>query len=118
LGAAAAQIQEKPADMLLLDHTDQIGDLADTAGLVSQLDLVISVDTSVAHLAGAMGKPVWVLIPFRPDYRWRLDRQDTPWYPTMRLFRQKRPGDWSEPIERIAEALDEAVRSATVPPEI
>jgi tetratricopeptide (TPR) repeat protein len=115
VGVAAAEIRDKPSDMRLLDHTDQISDLADTAGLVSQLDLVISVDTSVAHLAGAMGKAVWVFIPFRPDYRWRLDREDTPWYPTMRLFRQKRPGDWQEPIERIAEALDEALRSTNGP---
>jgi ADP-heptose:LPS heptosyltransferase len=69
------------------------------------LDLVISADTSVAHLAGAMGKPVWILLPFHPDLRWLLDRSDSPWYPTMRLFRQPRPGDWQTPIHAIVDAL-------------
>jgi ADP-heptose:LPS heptosyltransferase len=68
-------------------------------------DLVISVDSAVAHLAGAMGKPVWVLLPFVPDWRWMLDCEDSPWYPTMRLFRQTRRGDWSAPIARASEAL-------------
>jgi len=69
------------------------------------LDLVIAVDTSVAHLAGAMGKAVGVFIPFSPDFRWMLDRTDTPWYPTMRLFRQSAIGDWSGPLERLRREL-------------
>jgi len=80
---------------------EELRDFADTAALIAQLDLVISVDTAVAHLAGAMGKPVWVLLPYAPDWRWMLDREDSPWYPTMRLFRQRRPGDWQPVVERV-----------------
>ena len=80
-------------------------DFTDTAAAIENMDLVISVDTSVLHLAGAMGKPVWAIIPFVPDWRWMLDRQDSPWYPTMRLFRQKEPGNWDELLTRLAEQL-------------
>jgi len=73
--------------------------------LIANLDLVISVDTSVAHLAGAMGKPVWTLIPFCPDWRWMLDRTDNPWYPTMQLFRQESIGDWSKPMAALSAQL-------------
>jgi ADP-heptose:LPS heptosyltransferase len=72
---------------------------------MSQLDLVISVDTSVAHLAGAMARPLWLLVPFAPDFRWMLDREDSPWYPTARLFRQSRIGDWEGVLGRVREAL-------------
>ena len=89
----------------LTDWTAELHDFADTAGLVAGLDLVITVDTSVAHLAGALGKPTWVLIAFAPDWRWLLDRDDSPWYPTVRLFRQPAPGDWAEPIGRLAAAV-------------
>lgn len=81
------------------------GDFADTAAVLEQLDLVISVDTSVAHLAGALGRPVWLMLPFLPDWRWMLDRDDSPWYPSVRLFRQRRPGDWSEAVLQVAQAL-------------
>ncbi len=87
----------------------QLGDFADTANAIAQLDLVISVDTAVAHLAGAMGKPVWVLLPFAPDWRWMLDRSDSPWYPTMRLFRQSQPGDWQGVFVQIKSALQSLV---------
>jgi tetratricopeptide (TPR) repeat protein len=80
-------------------------DYADTAALLSGLDLLISVDTSAAHLAGAMAIPVWTLLPYCPDYRWRLGRDDSPWYPSMRLFRQERPGEWGPVIERVRLAL-------------
>jgi tetratricopeptide (TPR) repeat protein len=89
----------------ITDWTQELKDFSDTAGLAANLDLVISVDTSVAHLAGAMGKPVWLLLPFAPDWRWGLERSDSAWYPTMRLFRQKREGDWQSPLEEAAGAM-------------
>ena len=106
-GEAASQAQSPPAGMELTDWTSDLNDFADTAALISNLDLVISVDTSVAHLSGALAKPVWVLIPFAPDWRWMLGRDDSPWYPTMRLFRQPRWGNWDGAISSLAEALRE-----------
>ena len=83
-----------------------VGDFADTAALAEMMDLVVTVDTSVAHLAGALGRPTWVLLPFLPDWRWLLGREDSPWYPTMRLFRQPAPGEWDNALARVGEALD------------
>jgi tetratricopeptide (TPR) repeat protein len=83
----------------------QLGDFADTAALVEALDLVVSVDTSVAHLAGALGKATWLLLPHNPDWRWMLDRADTPWYPSLRLFRQGAPGDWHGVLSRVGAEL-------------
>jgi ADP-heptose:LPS heptosyltransferase len=80
-------------------------DFHDTAAIVSQLDLVLTVDTSMAHLAGAVGCPTWVFLPYCPDWRWLLEREDSPWYPQMRLWRQESPGDWSAPLRRVREAL-------------
>ena len=104
-GPPAEQAGHPPARMTLADYTGELNDFADTAGLVSGLDLVISVDTSVVHLAGGMGKPVWVLSRFDCCWRWLLDRDDSPWYPSARLFRQGSPGDWATVVERVAEAL-------------
>jgi hypothetical protein len=84
---------------------DEISDFADTAALIELVDVVITVDTSVAHLAGAMGKPVWVLLPSNPDWRWLLHREDSPWYPTARLFRQPAIGDWAGVIDQVREAV-------------
>lgn len=92
-------------DLNLVDCSPWIQDFADTAAICQQLDLLISVDTSVVHLAGGLGKPTWVLLPARCDWRWLLDRPDSPWYPTMRLFRQAKPGDWSEPLQQVRSAL-------------
>lgn len=89
----------------LVDHTPEIRDFSDTAALVAHLDLVISIDTGVAHLAGAMGKETWVLLPYAADWRWLLDRYDSPWYPTMKLFRQESPGDWSGPVDSVCREL-------------
>jgi len=90
---------------------DGFEDLMDAASCVAALDLVISVDTAMAHLAGALARPVWTLLPFAPDYRWMLDRADSPWYPTMRLFRQPRPRDWKGVFEQVRQQLSELTRS-------
>src|SRR5205807_9759977 len=87
------------------DTSGHSREIADTAADIRNLDLVITVDTMVAHLAGALGKPVWTLLPYRADWRWMLDREDSPWYPTMRLFRQPAPGDWRSVIVRVAGEL-------------
>ena len=92
----------------LLDFTADIDDFSDTAALIDNLDLVIAVDTSVAHLAGAMGKPVWMLSRFDGCWRWLLDQGDSLWYPTMRIFRQPAPGDWAAPVASVRQALAEA----------
>jgi hypothetical protein len=84
---------------------DELVDFRDTAALLALMDVVITVDTSIAHLAGAMGKPVWILLPFSPDWRWLLDRDDSPWYPSARLFRQLHSGDWDTVLERVAAEL-------------
>ena len=83
-----------------------LDDFASTASAVARLDLVIAVDTAVAHLAGALGRPTWTLLAFTPDWRWLVGREDTPWYPTMRLFRQRSPGDWGAVIDRVAAELE------------
>jgi tetratricopeptide (TPR) repeat protein len=90
-----------PSQSRWVDLSPLISDYADTAALAGQLDLVISVDTSVAHLAGALGRPVWLLLPYAPDWRWLLGRADSPWYPTMRLFRQPQPGDWAAVVRQV-----------------
>jgi len=104
-GAGAEQARQPPAGLELIDWTEQLHDWADTAALIHHLDLVIGVDTAAVHLAGALGKKVWVLLPTFADFRWLLDRTDTPWYPTMRLFRQVRQGDWTQPIQQMVQAL-------------
>jgi tetratricopeptide (TPR) repeat protein len=117
LGAHWIAVQKDiPArDAALLDQLprltrvdDRLGDFADTAALIETLDLVIAVDTSVAHLAGALGRPVWILLPFSPDWRWLTDREDSPWYPSARLFRQTTPGDWAGVVERLRDELGRA----------
>lgn len=91
----------------VVDFSERLTDFTQTAALMSQLDLVISVDTSVAHLAGALAKPVWILLPFSPDWRWLLGRDDSPWYPTARLYRQKKPGDWDKVLRQVRAALEQ-----------
>ncbi len=104
-GKAAEQAKNPPKGMSLVDFTDDLNDFSDTAALIENLDLIISVDTAIVHLSGALGKPVWTLLPFMPDWRWLLDRDDTPWYPTMRLFRQSSTRDWSHVIISVKDAL-------------
>jgi Flp pilus assembly protein TadD len=105
LGPPAMQLQALPDGMVVRDVSDRMDDWADTADLIAGLDLVIAVDTAVAHLAGALGKPVWLLNRFDSCWRWFLNRDDTPWYPDMRQFRQAVRGDWAGVIERVRQAL-------------
>jgi len=105
LGPGSEQVKYLPPDMSLIDLAPELKDFADTAAIVACLDLVISVDTSVAHLAGAMGKPVWVLLNKGCDWRWFLNREDSPWYPTARLFRQTTAGGWQEVVNLVERAL-------------
>jgi Tfp pilus assembly protein PilF len=105
-GSAAAEAKNPPGGMKLYDFSEELDDFADTAALIANLDLIISVDTAVVHLAGALGKPVWTLLPFTPDWRWMLDRDDSPWYPSMRLFRQLSEGDWEGVLRRVRAELE------------
>lgn len=100
----------RPADATvvhprLVRHTDELGDFSDTAALMANLDLIVTVDTSVAHLAGALGLPVWILLPYVPDWRWGLNRSDSPWYPTATLMRQPARGDWKTVLKDLAGRL-------------
>ncbi len=107
------QKEVREGDKLILDgrqdiacFEDDLVDFAETAALISNMDLVISVCTSVAHLAGAMGKPVWLLLAFNADWRWLVDRSDSPWYPSVRLFRQTRIGDWDSVVSTVADEVE------------
>ncbi|HLI22491.1 MAG TPA: tetratricopeptide repeat protein [Stellaceae bacterium] len=104
-GAAVGQAEEAPAGMRLEILSPLLGDFADTAAAIMALDLVVTVDTSVAHLAGALGKPVWILLPYAPDWRWLEARSDSPWYPTARLFRQDKTRRWASVIAAVAAEL-------------
>jgi Flp pilus assembly protein TadD len=111
LQMGAAGDQTGPAGTTpLIDHTDKIRDFADTAALIENLDLVITVDTAVAHLAGAMGKPVWTMLQYAPDWRWYPDARTSKWYPSMRLYRQGRRGDWTAIVAEVARDLGELAR--------
>jgi ADP-heptose:LPS heptosyltransferase len=113
------EVSEAQATILRDHGVVQLGrdfaDFSDTAAVVAMLDLVIAVDTSVTHLAGAMGKAIALLVPFSPDWRWLLERTDSPWYPTMRLFRQSAPGDWDDPLERLRQELADLARRPVKP---
>ncbi len=104
VGEHAGDLARLPIGMVA-DLSDQLGDFSDTAAAVANLDLVIAVDTAVLHLAGALGRPVWAMLTFAPDWRWLLDREDSPWYPSLRLFRQARPGDWDSVLVRMRQLL-------------
>ncbi len=107
-GEAAKQLAGLPDNVCVSDGSSQDHDLAETAALAATLDLVITTDTSIAHLAGAMGKPVWILLPYLADWRWMQETETTPWYPTARLLRQSTPGDWDGLIERVIGELRSA----------
>jgi tetratricopeptide (TPR) repeat protein len=104
-GEAANQIHQLPPEVHLFDGSSQDRDLADTAALVADLDLVITTDTAIAHLAGALGKPLWLLLPWQSDWRWMQQIPTTPWYPTASLFRQSSPNNWPELLHRVAAEL-------------
>lgn len=105
-GPAAAQAATPPPGMSLLSLSDEIHDFDDTAAILSVIDTLVSVDSSPVHLAGALGRPAWVLLPFQHDWRWLLEREDSPWYPGMRLFRQAAPGQWHSALQNVARALE------------
>jgi Flp pilus assembly protein TadD len=108
-GVSFISLQQGDPDLsgspLQLHRVESLADFADTAGLLANLDLVVSVDTAIVHLAGAMAKPAWLMNPFVTDWRWMVEREDSPWYPTMRIFRQSVHGDWRSVVERVAAEL-------------
>jgi len=112
----AATAEMVPPDVDWVDVGAQLEDFSDTAAVISQLDLIICVDTAVAHLAGALGKPVWVMVAQPADFRWLEGREDSPWYPTLRLFRQSQRDDWRDVVARVKAALEERVREGAVLP--
>lgn len=113
VGPPAAQLAEPGIGSKVRDLAPELTDYAETAAAISQLDLVITADTSVAHLAASLGVTVWTLIPFAPDWRWLLERNDSPWYPSMRLFRQRVAGDWESVMYAVADALRQLLADAT-----
>jgi hypothetical protein len=110
VGERARDIAELPGGTIT-DLSPRVTDLAETAAAIANLDLVVTVDTAVAHLAGALGQPAWVMLPFAPDWRWMLDRDDSPWYPSLRLFRQQRRDDWDAVIARVRSTLAQLASS-------
>jgi hypothetical protein len=98
----------------MTDLSEDLKDFGETAALIENLDLVVTVDTSMGHLAGALGKAAWILIPKAADWRWMLDREDSPWYPSVRLFRQQKPGAWDEPMRRLRSALQTLLAGSLV----
>jgi hypothetical protein len=100
-GAGSEQMKQLPPGVRLIDLGEELKDFANVAAMVANLDLVISIDSAVAHLAGALGKPVWILLNKGSDWRWFLEREDSPWYPTARLFRQTTPGEWQGVVTQI-----------------
>jgi tetratricopeptide (TPR) repeat protein len=108
-GEAAKQAEHSSGNMEIVDYTEEIHDFSDTAAFIENLDLIITVDTAVAHLSGALGKTVWTLLPAVPDWRWMLVRKDSPWYPTMRLFRQSLSGAWDQVVNLIGNELRRSI---------
>lgn len=114
-GEAAEQLSGVAGNVFVWDGSSADKDLAETAALLATVDLVISTDTCIAHLAGAMGKPVWILLPHLSDWRWMQQMETTPWYPAARLFRQRSPGDWAGVLERVGAELRELGEARSKP---
>ncbi len=112
-GTGTEQIKNWHGATELIDLGQAFADFSDTAAAIENMDLIISVDTSVIHLAGAMGKPAWTLLPFTPDWRWMMQRQDSPWYPTIKLLRQKQHGNWQELFHRVTDRVENLTTSET-----
>jgi Flp pilus assembly protein TadD len=110
----AADLETMPRFPGMTDLSSDLTDFGETAALIENLDLVITVDTSMGHLAGAMAKPVWILVPKAADWRWMLEREDTPWYPTARLFRQRKPGEWDPVLDRLTQSLAGELRQPAI----
>ena len=114
-GAPASELHAANSPLPVVDLSPQLGDFAETAGVMEHLDLVISTDTGPVHLAGGLGRPVWLLLSAIPDWRWMIGRQDSPWYPGMRLFRQTRIGAWSDVVEQVSDELAAFVAARQIP---
>jgi hypothetical protein len=110
-GAGTEQLAELGDRFEVIELGSRLDDLMDTAAVMAYLDLIVTPDTSIAHLAGAIGAPAWVALPLAPDWRWLLGRDDSPWYPTLRLFRQERRGDWHNVFNRMARQLESTVHT-------
>jgi hypothetical protein len=106
VGSASREIEPVADRMPIVDLSKDLTDFHETAAAMQCLDLIVTIDTAAAHLAGALARPVWTLLPWAADWRWLSDREDSPWYPTMRLFRQEVKGDWSNPVGRVVSALE------------
>jgi tetratricopeptide (TPR) repeat protein len=113
LGDGVEQLADAP--LPIFDLAPYTADMADTAAQMEQLDLVITVDTAVAHMAGVLGRPVWLLLPRVPDWRWMLERDDSPWYPSMKLFRQQKSGDWASVVDRVRDQLQKLAHQVKTP---
>ena len=113
--ATLQQTPSQPNAVSIRYFCDDIVDFSDTAALCELMDVVISVDTSVAHLAGVLGKPTWILLPYAPDWRWLLDRNDSPWYPTVTLYRQSQPNDWGTVLKQVADDLQQLANPSSHP---
>ena len=113
--AAAEQLAGLPSDIIVSNGANLDKDLAETAALAATLDLVITTDTCIAHLAGAMGKPVWIMLPHLSDWRWMQEIETTPWYPTARLFRQRIPGNWAGVLDRVMRELSTLFKAGSKP---
>lgn len=111
VGCGREETESYSESISLIDHTDRLSDFSETAALIANLDIVIGVDTSVMHLAGAIGKPAWILVPISGDWRWIEGRTDSPWYPTMRIFWQKRYGDWDDVVSQIKGEMENFLKS-------